>query len=396
MDPQLSAEEEAIVAQFETLRLPDGDALRQLLPYNATPTLLREIALIDLERRWREFNRRFAKERPPQLTDSLAMLASAGFELDEDESLRGDAFYVVSLWGREEDATRLLQQADASKRSALHEVYASARQERRSVVMRSSDPEAEIDYRELVVERMIGRGGSGRVYLARRKATGEHVAVKSLYKRLQYDPLAMAMFEHEAETLRRFRHPNVVGFQGLGRFPSGGRYLVLDYVDGGTLQQAIQQGACDSRRRQRCFLTIASAVADAHRLGVIHCDLKPQNVLLTRSGDIRIADFGLAQLIEGDSAPFRGGTIGYMPPEQLESGDARQPTIDIYALGGLLYFLTVEQEPQPESLLEIPGDPAMTGVIRRCREGDPRRRYPSVDLLIAELAAINPTAFGTA
>lgn len=389
MATKLTPEEQAIVAQWEQLRSRSADDLKTLLASGASVNLLRELALIDFELRWRQFNRRFARNQPPQLKQSLQLLADAGFSLELDEMLEVEACYIAALFGGDNQVARLLESNQETQRGDLQQACLSAQAERKSGLPTSPTLSPEIDYRDLVFERMIGRGGSGRVYLARRKSEAGKVAVKALYRRLQHDPLAMAMFEQEAETLQQLQHPHIVRCLGIGRFPTGGRFLVLEHIDGGALDSLPPNQ--DQRRQQ--FWAIAEAVQHAHQIGVIHGDLKPQNILLTRSGEVRITDFGLAQLPHENSPSFRGGTIGYMAPEELNREGSRQVAADIFALGGVLYFLATGQHPTADTLPDDSVNRDLIKVIQRCRQAEVADRYATVAALLEDLSAVPTTSF---
>jgi len=205
-----------------------------------------------------------------------------------------------------------------------------------------------IQFGELTLLKQIGEGGSGKVYLARRGDQAERVAVKFLKKRFWRRTSAIERFLAEARVLSELHHPHIVELRGLGRTPGGGWFLVMDYVDGTDLSRIGPDDPVKPRRAAQWMLDVASAVDFAHQHGVIHCDLKPSNVLLDARGNVRITDFGLA-LQDRDGifcTPAAAGTPAFMAPEQVDGkfGPVGKHT-DIWGLGGLLYALLYGHPP---------------------------------------------------
>ncbi len=220
----------------------------------------------------------------------------------------------------------------------------------------------DMDYGEIVLERQIGTGGMGKVYRARHRVTGEALAVKLLRKPLRGHAVAAGRFVEEARLLGRLRHPHIVAVHGAGVLPDGGLFLAMELCAGD-----LSRAEGDVIRR---VAEAAEAVQYAHDAGVIHCDLKPSNILIARGG-ARVADFGLARLLGGDGP--RGGTEGFLAPEQA-AGAAVTPRADVYGLGAVLRALL--------------GD-AMPDVARRCLADDPVRR-PAAGEVAAELRRMTP------
>src|SRR5690349_2402860 len=151
------------------------------------------------------------------------------------------------------------------------------------------------------VEREVGRGGMGIVYLARDTRLDRPVAIKVLPDAFAADPERLARFEREARLLASLSHPNIAAIYGLEE-SSGRRFLVLEYVEGETLAQRLVRGPLPVDEAVEVCAKIAAALEAAHEGGVVHRDLKPGNVKLTPSGDVKVLDFGLAKGGAGSAA----------------------------------------------------------------------------------------------
>jgi DNA-directed RNA polymerase specialized sigma24 family protein/tRNA A-37 threonylcarbamoyl transferase component Bud32 len=223
-----------------------------------------------------------------------------------------------------------------------------------------------LDYGDVVLQRQVGQGGMGKVYRATWRGSAVPVAVKLLRRPLRGHGTAAARFREEAVLLSRLRHPGIVAVHGVGLLPDGGHFLVMDLIDGTDLARQHRSSVAEALR---WVTEAAEAIEHPHRMGIIHCDLKPSNLLLGRDGHVRVSDFGLARSLADGNAPS-GGTVGFMAPEQL--GDAAvSPSTDVYGLGAVLRALLPERPPEVDA------------VCRRCLESDPAARFASA----AELAA---------
>ena len=196
--------------------------------------------------------------------------------------------------------------------------------------------------------RLLGDGGMGEVYLARDKVLGREVAIKVLRKRYAEDEEFVARFRREARSAAALPHPNVVSVHDLGRSGDGAHYIAMEYVPGGTLKQRLAEGgALRPTAAAAVALQIADALDAAHARGIVHRDVKPQNVLLTAGGNAKLADFGIA----GAASPAAGsrttpvvGTPSYMSPEQA-SGEPVGAASDLYSLGVVLYEMLTGEPP---------------------------------------------------
>jgi serine/threonine protein kinase len=199
---------------------------------------------------------------------------------------------------------------------------------------------------DYVLERQIGAGASGKVYRARHKHTQQSFAVKFLKKSFLDDPRTVERFLREAKTVAELSHPGIVPVQGVGRTPGGGWFLVMELVSGENLAVGARNSiAADLAARY--VASAATIVQSAHERGIVHCDLKPGNLLLDASGAVRVTDFGLAVRLADDApAALLAGTPAFMAPEQVDPcwGPISART-DVWGLGATLYFLLYGRAP---------------------------------------------------
>lgn len=211
------------------------------------------------------------------------------------------------------------------------------------------------------VRRQIGVGGMARVFLARDAVLHRDVAVKVLNEAASADPAFVARFRREAQAAGLLQSPHIVQVYDWGRTAEDEwpvYYLVMEYVAGPNLKEVIRnRGALPEGEALRIAADIAAALDVAHRHGIIHRDIKPQNVLLGPGGEVKVADFGIAratgltQLTTTQSAVY--GSAHYLSPEQVQRG-AADGRSDIYSLGAVLYEMLTGHEPfAGESLLEV-------------------------------------------
>ena len=252
----------------------------------------------------------------------------------------------------------------------------------------------------------LGAGGMGEVWRARDTRLGRDVAIKVLPPHLAATPDARVRLEREAKAIAALNHPNICTLFDVGR-EGDTDYLVMELVEGETLAQRLQKGALPTAEVLRYGAQIADALDKAHRQGLVHRDLKPGNVMLTKSG-AKLMDFGLARAIGIGAAPGQlttaatmttpltaqgsiVGTFQYMAPEQLEGGEADARS-DIFALGAVLYEMAtgkrafegkshasliasiLEREPAPASSVTPMTPPALDRLLQGCLAKDPEQR----------------------
>jgi TolB-like protein len=268
------------------------------------------------------------------------------------------------------------------------------------------------------IQSAIGAGGMGEVYKARDTRLDRSVAIKVLPAEVSADPERRVRIEHEAKTIAGLTHPHICTLYDVGDH-EGTTFLVMEHLTGETLAQRLARGPLPLEQALTVGTEIADALAAAHRQGVIHRDLKPGNVMLTKAG-AKLLDFGLAKLTaRGEPAaarlasaptaraPLTGegsivGTLQYMAPEQVEGKGADART-DLWALGALLYEMVTGQrpfeggspasiitaimsaEPPAVSALQALTPPGVDRLVRKCLQKDLEARWQSASDVADEL-----------
>lgn len=204
---------------------------------------------------------------------------------------------------------------------------------------------------QLEIVGLIGRGGMGWVFKARQPHLDRFVALKLLPKASAGDPLFSERFNREARVLARLSHPNIVAVYDFG-VADGFHYLLMEYVDGLNLRQAMQAGRFSPAEALAIVPRICEALQFAHEQGVLHRDIKPENILLDARGRVKIADFGIAKWLREDKPSVTltatGTALGsphYMAPEQLEKPEQVDHRADIYSLGVVFYEMLTGELP---------------------------------------------------
>jgi tRNA A-37 threonylcarbamoyl transferase component Bud32/DNA-directed RNA polymerase specialized sigma24 family protein len=209
-------------------------------------------------------------------------------------------------------------------------------------------PRRLLKYDDYHLRKMIGAGAAGKVYLSSCRKTATDVAVKFLRKSFLRRPDVVSRFIDEATVLARLKHPGIIRLHGLGRARHGELFIVMDLILGGDLARRIAQGQIDLADAVRWTAEAADAIAYAHEQGVIHCDLKPSNLLLGVDGRLVVTDFGLAldEHTCRSSTLALAGTPAFMAPEQVSGSYGRIGRhTDLYGLGAVLYTLLTGQPP---------------------------------------------------
>ncbi|MGZ4407550.1 MAG: protein kinase domain-containing protein [Gaiellaceae bacterium] len=258
------------------------------------------------------------------------------------------------------------------------------------------------------LQEVVGHGGMSTVYKAHDSLLERNVALKVLHQQYNEDEDFVERFKHEARSVAQLQHPNIVTVIDRGE-EDGRQYIVFEFIDGENLKElVVRKGRLDLRDALEIANEIAHGLAFAHDHGLVHRDVKPQNVLLNGDGRAKVTDFGIARSLDVDHGVTQTGTIlgtsNYIAPEQA-SGQPVDAHTDVYSLGIVLYeMLTGElpfpgesfvaiamrhiQEPSP-NVLDVRGDIPLrvAEMIDRALEKDPEQRFPTMDAFAAEIEA---------
>jgi serine/threonine protein kinase len=248
------------------------------------------------------------------------------------------------------------------------------------------------------VKRLLGSGGMGQVYLAHDPVLDREVAVKLIGGSVD-DAGARRLLVQEARAAGRLRHPNIVTIFDAGEH-EGSPYIAMEYVGGETLRVQINRRAPVSlAQRLRCGEGACAGLAHAHRANVVHLDVKPDNLMLDRDGVVKVLDFGIARVLQGESLQTQhmAGTLRYMSPEQANGGPIDRRS-DVFSLGSSLFELLsyeaayaggpgavarrIASGPVPRLATVVPGvDPRLDALIARAMAFDPQQRFDDLDEL---------------
>jgi tRNA A-37 threonylcarbamoyl transferase component Bud32 len=258
---------------------------------------------------------------------------------------------------------------------------------------------------QLEIIELLGQGGMGAVYKVRQPRLNRFVALKILSPEKQNDPQFAERFEREARALAWLTHPNIVTVYDFGEM-QGNYYLLMEFVDGMTLRQLLQARRLASAEALAIVPQICQALQYAHDQGIIHRDIKPENILLDKKGQVKIADFGIAKIL--DQAPqdisLTGtkdvvGTAHYMAPEQIEKPQTVDHRADIYSLGVVFYEMLTGELPlgnfQPPSQ-KVQIDVRLDEVVLHALEKEPERRYQTASEVGTAVETIARTTAPTA
>ena len=256
-------------------------------------------------------------------------------------------------------------------------------------------------------EKRLGAGGMAEVWCAEDEVLGRRVALKLMGGRFAEDPEFRERFRREAQAAAGMQHPNIVGVYDRSEW-DGTPYIAMELVDGKTLKELVtERGPLPPDVAVGLTEQVLRALGYAHRRGIVHRDVKPQNVIIDRDGQAKVADFGIARAGDTSEMTQAGaivGTMQYLSPEQAE-GHPVDRRADLYSVGIVLYELLtgrvpfdgeapisiaikqINERPVPPGQLQPGIPPALEAVVLRALEKDPARRYQSAEEFIAALEA---------
>lgn len=263
---------------------------------------------------------------------------------------------------------------------------------------------AEARSHRLSMGEAIARGGMGTVHLAADRLLQQKVAVKILHRNLEGNPEAVQRFVHEARITASLPHPNIVPVYDIGHDGDLGLYFTMKLVEGRTLSSLVRSlplGGMSSGRVAELLdivIRVCDALAFSHNRGILHCDLKPSNIMVGDFGQVYLMDWGMARNYREDPAPPDGriyGTIGYMSPEQARS-ESLDPRADVFGVGAILYYLFARKAPFRRPLLEQSLYAALNSKRKPIGEVAPHCP-PRLQMIIEKALAPEPTdRFGSA
>ena len=270
---------------------------------------------------------------------------------------------------------------------------------------------------------LLGAGGMGEVYLAQDTQLRRPVAIKLLPPEFSQHKDRLHRFEQEAYAVAALNHPNIAHIYEIGE-AEGLHFIVMEYVDGKTLREQIYRRGTPLPKLLRYLQHVAEGLAKAHAAGVVHRDLKPDNIMITSDGHAKILDFGLAKLVEPQQPVQKGavgasevatailqqhstpgvvlGTVGYMSPEQAQGKTAEiDPRSDVFSFGCILFEAATGRKAfegkdaldslhkivhaRTPQISEINAPQDLQRIVRRCLAKDPEKRYQSIKEVAIEL-----------
>ena len=254
------------------------------------------------------------------------------------------------------------------------------------------------------LEALVGSGGMADVYRAKDQLLERAVAVKILHQQYENDTEFITRFQREAKAAARITHPNIVNVYDVG-VAEGRHYIVMEYVPGRTLKERIkEEGPVPVPQALQIARQIAGALAQAHANNLVHCDIKPHNILVMPDGNVKVADFGIARAVTESTMTYNDnimGSVHYFSPEQAR-GTMITPKSDVYSLGVLLYEMLsgripfdgntavsiarkhLEEDPQPLHMIAPGIPPVVEALVTRMMAKDPAQR-PDSSMLVQDI-----------
>ena len=354
--------------------------------------------------RWDELADLFdrARELPPH--ERIAILDASSLDSEERREIEELLAANDTLEANGED--RFLGSFDITRAALLLEAAAGQGSEAATL-------SAGAAVGRYVIVRPIGRGGMGVIYLASDLRLNRSIALKMLPPHLSVDSTARRRFEEEARAASLLDHPHIGTVYEVGETDTGQLFIAMAYYEGETLRERIKR--CELAIPEVVSLTaqIADGLAAAHAAGLVHRDIKPGNVIVTRQGVAKIVDFGIARIASEEitQGTATAGTVAYMSPEQTR-GDPPDPRVDVWSLGVVLYemlsgvrpfrgdrdevviFAIRNDEPRPIDELRAEGIPAgLIRIVERCLEKNPNERYRNAGEVASDLKGFTDSAY---
>jgi tRNA A-37 threonylcarbamoyl transferase component Bud32 len=280
-------------------------------------------------------------------------------------------------------ARQELKQAGNADSEAASDVPTSATPPGRFIPPQPEELAGQFPHLEII--ELLGQGGMGAVYKARQKQLDRLVALKILPPEVEQQAAFAERFTREARSLARLNHPYIVTVFDFGHTPEGLYFFVMEFVEGTDLRNVIHSAELSPKEALAIVPQICEALQFAHDEGIVHRDIKPENILLDKRGRVKIADFGLAKLLDSPATVYtltqagqRMGTPHYMAPEQIEHPDQVDHRADIFSLGVVFYEMLTNELPlgrfsPPSQKVEV--DVRLDEVVLRTLEKEPARRY---------------------
>jgi eukaryotic-like serine/threonine-protein kinase len=409
-------------------------ATEKLDAREATTAALHELIAVDLEWRWKHARR--GGESGKTIDDYWRDLASLGPREQIPLTLVAEEYRVRTQWGDRPSHDSIIERFPtraAELRRRFVEVDGELSVERgdrgafpsaNSLVEGGSaspaaaagslSPPVGADwarFQDYLLHEMIGAGQTGRVYRATHLPSNQPVAVKYLRKIFHHDRRATERFLEEARLASKLAHPGLVPIRRVGRSTGGGYFLEMELLAGPDLARVAAAGRVTVENAVRWTCQAAETIAHAHAVGIVHCDLKPGNLVLDAARRVRVTEFGLARTLDGNGVAVGNriaGTAPYMAPEQVcEWWGKIGPAADVYGLGAVLYALLAGGAPfagatvadvlarvvsgaTPAPLRERRPEVStkLTAIVNRALSKSPSDRYASVAEMAIELRAI--------